>query len=61
MRVNRLHHRQHRINEDADLIEIEPGSQAMLGELARRFVFERQRDIGEHGQFRAACRQQQCG
>jgi hypothetical protein len=39
MRLDRLDHRQHRIDEDADLVEIEPGSQPMLCELACRFAY----------------------
>jgi hypothetical protein len=34
MRLYRLDHRQHRVDEDADLVDIEPRSQLVLGESA---------------------------
>ena len=62
MCLDRFDHGQNRIDKDADLAKIEPSSQTMFRQLAGRFVFECQRDVGEHRQLQATgCHQQRCG
>ena len=58
MRLHRFSHRYDSVDEQPDLIEIETRRQSVLGEPARGFVFERQRNVGQR-RYRATPRRHQ--